>query len=162
LTKTYHGSRLTGQVRSSTHIDGLRVNQDLTGTIATVPTFRTLELAMRNRYFRHFLIGVVAVAAALQWSVVLERTLAAVWAWYKFAGYGGGGHVVVDGPIQVVFLLGSCVLAGIAYALSRGEAHAVGVGVWEKLARLAWSSIALCSLFWFVLMLTPLVAFTRG
>src|SRR5258708_8243759 len=98
-----------------------RVNQNLTGTIATVPTFRTLELAMRNRYFRHFLIGVVAVAAALQWSVVLERTWAAVWAWYKFAGYGGGGHLVVDCSILVVLLLGSCGLSGIAFSLSSRE-----------------------------------------
>lgn len=116
---------------------------------------------MRDGPFRHFFIGVIAVAATLQWSVVLERTCAAFWAWYKFAGYGGGGHIVVARPIQVIFLLGSCALACFGYALSRAEVQAAGAGVWEKVARLAWSSIALCSLFWFALLLTPLVAFTR-
>ena len=143
-----------------TNLSGNRVYQALAGTIATLPVFRTLESAMRNRYFRHSFIGVVAAAAALQWSVVLERTWAAVWALYKFAGYGGGGHIVVDRPVQVVFFLGSCALAGLGYVLSRAEALAVGSGVWEKLARVACSSIALCSLFWFALLLTPLVAFT--
>src|SRR5258705_12202359 len=95
----------------STHFTGYRVNQDLTGTIATVPRFHTLETAMRTRRLRHFFIGVVAIAAALQWSVVLERSWAAVWAWYKFTGYGAGGHIVVGRPVQVVFLLGSCVFA---------------------------------------------------
>ena len=115
---------------------------------------------MRTQLLRHFLIGVVVIAAVLQWTVVLERSWAAVWAWYKFAGYGGGGHIVVGRPIQLVFLLGSCALACIGYALSRAELTAVGTGVWEKLARLAWSSIAVCTLFWFVLLLTPLVAST--
>jgi hypothetical protein len=117
---------------------------------------------MRSRRLRHCFIGVVAIAAALQWSVVLERSWAASWVWYKFAGYGGGGHIVVGRPVQVVFLLGSCLLACIGYALSRAELTAVGAGVWEKLARLAWSSIAVCTLLWFVLLLTPLVAFTRS
>jgi hypothetical protein len=105
-------------------------------------------------HFRHFFIGVVAIAAALQWSVVVERTWAAIWACYKFAGYGGGGHIVVGRRLQALFLLGSCVLASIGCALSRAEGKAVGAGVWERLARLAWSSIAVYSLFWFVLLLT--------
>ena len=112
-------------------------------------------------HFRHFLIGTVAIAAALQWIVVLERTWAAVWAWYKSVGYGGGGHIVVGRRIQVLFLLGSSLLACIGYVLSIAEVKAVGVGVWERLARLVWSSIAVCSLYWFVLLLTPLVAFTE-
>jgi len=45
--------------------------------------FRTTE------YGRRLLIGIIAIAAILQWSVVIERAWAAVWAWYKFAGYGG-------------------------------------------------------------------------
>ena len=143
-------------------MSGYRVNQDLTGTIATVPRLHTLESAMRTIRLRHLSIGVVAIAAALQWCVVLDRSWAAAWAWYKFAGYGGGGHIVVGLPVQVVFLLGSCVLACIGYALSRAELAAVGAGVWETFARLAWSSIAVCTLLWFVLLLTPLVMFARN
>ena len=146
---------------TDTYVDDYRVNRDLTGTIATLPRFRTLESAMRAPFFRHFFIGFIGAAAALQWTVVLERTWAAVWAWYKFAGYGDGGHIVVTPFVQVVFLVGSCVLVCIGYALYRAEARAAGAGVWEKLARLAWSSIAVCTLFWFFLLLTPLVAFTR-
>ena len=116
---------------------------------------------MRATSFRHFFIGFITLAAALQWTVVLERTWAAVWAWYKFAGYGDGGHIVVTPFIQVVFLVGSCVLACIGYVLYRTESRAAGTGVWEKLARLAWSSIAVCSLLWSILLLTTLVAFTR-
>jgi hypothetical protein len=115
---------------------------------------------MRTRRLRHFFIGVVAIAAALQWSVVLERSWAAVWAWYKFTGYGAGGHIVVGRPVQVVFLLGSCVFACIGYTLSKAELTAVRAGFWGKLARLAWSSIAVCTLLWFVLLLTPLVKLT--
>jgi hypothetical protein len=137
-----------------------RANRDLTATIATLPRFRTLETAMRTRRLRHFFIGVVVIAAALHWSVVLERSWVAVWVWYKFTDYGGGGHIVVGRPGQVVFLLGSCVFACIGYALSRAKSTAVGAGVQWKLARLAWSSTAVCTLLWFVLLLTPLVTFT--
>jgi hypothetical protein len=151
----------TGKVRTKTHLDDYPVYQDLTGTIAAVPRFRTLESAMRSLlHFRHFFIGVAAIASALQWSIVVERTWAAIWACYKFTGYGGG-HIVVGRRIQVLFLLGSCVLACICYALSRAERKAVGAGVWERLAQLVWVSIAVCTLFWFVLLLTPLVAFTQ-
>ena len=153
--------RQIGNMGSSTYLSDLRVNRDLAGTIANVPKFYTLESAMRTRPLRRFFIGVVAIAAALQWSVVLDRSWAAVWAWYKFAGYdGGGGHIVVARPVQVVFLLGSCVLGCIGYALSRAELTAVGAGIWDKFARLAWSSIAVCTLIWFVLLMTPLVTFT--
>jgi hypothetical protein len=153
-------NRLFGQVRPSTHMDGNRVNRDLTSTIATVPRLHTRESAMRTRRLRHFFIGVVALAAALLWSVVLERSWAAVSAWYKFTDYGGGGHIVVGRLDQAVFLLGSCVFACIGYALSRAKSTAVGAGVQGKLARLAWSAIAVCILLWFVLLLTPLVTFT--
>jgi len=61
---------------------------------------------MRTLLLRHFVTGIVAIAAALQWSVVLERTWAAVWAWYKFAGYGGGGHIVVGPPYSGRVLAG--------------------------------------------------------
>src|SRR5271154_6392221 len=34
LTKTYHGSRITGHLATSTHLSGLRVNQDLDCPVA--------------------------------------------------------------------------------------------------------------------------------
>jgi hypothetical protein len=111
-------------------------------------------------HFRRFLIALIATAALLQWSVVLERTWAAAWAWYKFDGYGGGGHIVVGRTTQIVFLLGSGVLAAVGYALFRAESTG-GSGLWRGVSRFGWLSITLCTLFWIALLVSPLVTFQR-
>jgi len=94
------------------------------------------------------LIVTTTVGAALQWAVVLERTSAAVWARWKFSGYGGGGHIVVGQSTQVAFLLGSGVLAAVGYSLWRAEKIEDGSRFWCGVSRLAWLSILVCTVFW--------------
>lgn len=110
---------------------------------------------------RRFLIVTIATAAVLQWLVVLERATAAVWAWYEFVGYGGGGHIVVGHTIQAVFLVASAVVAVIGYALSNAERQGGDSRVWQYLAQFGWVSIAICTSFWMALLLSPLVTFRR-
>ena len=108
---------------------------------------------------RRLLIAMIATAAVLQWAIVLERASAAVWAWYKFVGYGGGGHIVVGRMTQVLFLLGSVALAGTGCALSKAESSGAGSMVWRNLAQFGWSSITVCIGFWIILLVSPLVTF---
>lgn len=118
-------------------------------------------MARELEYFRRFLIAVIAAGAVLQWAVVLERASAAVWAWYKFSGFGGGGHIVVGRTPQVVFLLGSVVIAALGYGLSSAEASGGDSGLWRGVARFGWLSITVCTLFWIALLVSPLVTFQR-
>lgn len=112
--------------------------------------------------FRRFLIALIATVALLQWAVVLERACAAVWAWYKFFGYSGGGHIVVARTTQVVFLFGSAVLIAVGYSLFRAESKVGGSGLWRGISRFGWLSITACTLIWIVLLLSPLVTFQRA
>lgn len=116
-------------------------------------------IAKKLERLRRPLIAATAIAALLQWAVVLERSWAAVWAWYKFFGHGGGGHIVVGQTTQVVFILGSAVVAGIGYLLFKAESKITDSGIWKRLARFAWSSVTVCILFWIVLLVSPLVRF---
>jgi len=116
-------------------------------------------MAKELEHFRRFLIALIGTAALLQWAVVLERTWAAAWAWYKFVGYGGGGHIVVGRTTQIVFLLGSGVLAAVGYALSRAESG--GSGLWRGVSRFGWLSITVCTLLWIALLVSRLVTFQR-
>jgi len=101
----------------------------------------------------------IAVTACLQWSIVLERSWAAAWAWYKFLDYGGGGHIVVGWMAQIVFIIGSIALAGIGHALSKAESSEGGSVFWRRLAQFGWSAISICALVWIALLLSPLVTF---
>jgi len=109
--------------------------------------------------FRRFLIVAVVAAALLQWTIVLERTAAAVWAWYKFVGYGGGGYIVVGRTIQIIFVLGSCLVAAVGYALFRAESSGGGSGLWLGVSRFGWLSITVCTLCWIVVLMSPLAKF---
>src|SRR5258706_130517 len=117
-----------------------------------------LKVTNKFERLRRFLIAIVAVAAVLQWAVVLERLLAAVWAWYKFVGYGGGGHIVVSQRTQAVFLFGSGVVAALGYVLFKVESRSTGSRVWRSLAWFGWSTTTVCVLFWIAFLLSPLVA----
>jgi hypothetical protein len=110
-----------------------------------------------SEFVRRVLILAIATAAALQWAVVTERIWAAIWAWYKFAGFGGGGHIVVGRTTQMVFFLGSTALAVVGYLLSKAEAGGASK-VWRVAARYGWLSIVVCTVFWAGFLLTPLVA----
>ena len=112
-------------------------------------------------YIRRFFIAAIAVAAVLQWTVVLERTWAALWAWYKFWGYGGGGHIAVGVVTQGVFFLGSAALAALGYALCRAESKGGGSRLWHSVSKFGWMSITACTLLWLALLLSPLATFHR-
>ena len=107
---------------------------------------------------RRSLVVVVAIAAVSQWVLVVERAAAAVWAYYKYAGYGGGGHIAVGAPTQTVFFLGAGGLAVLGYYLARIES-ARGSVVWRGIARLGWLAITLCTALWAALLASPLVVF---
>ena len=110
---------------------------------------------------RRALIGAIAIAAVLQWAVVVERSLAAIWAWYKFWGYGDHGYIDVGRRTQVLFLFGSCAMASIAYGLGRIERKGVGLKAWRRIAAFGWMSITICTLCWMGLLLSPLARFYR-
>ena len=108
-----------------------------------------------------FLIMIVAAAAALQWAVVAERVWAAVWAWYKFTGYGGGGHIVVGRTTQIAFSCGSVALAVVGYWLSKSTLDHTSV-IWRGAAQFSWVSIIVCTVLWWAVLLSPLLAFRSG
>jgi len=111
-------------------------------------------------FVRRVLISAIAIAAVLQLAVVIERSLAAVWAWYKFHGYGGDGHIDVGRTSQTAFLLGSCLFAAIGYALFRVESRTVGSKAWRRISAVSWVSITICTLFWIGLLVSPLAKFS--
>jgi hypothetical protein len=119
-------------------------------------------MARRVERLRRFFIIVIIAAACAQWAIVLERATAAAWTWYKFVGYGGGGHIVVGRTIQVIFILGSAALAAVGHWLWKVESRADSSTLWLKSAQLGWTSIAVCTLFWIILLATPLVIFERS
>jgi hypothetical protein len=106
-------------------------------------------------------IAAIAAAALLQWVLVLERSWAAVWAWFKFNGFGGGGHIDVGGATQALFLFGSTCMALAGYALAKAQEGEAGSRAWARIARLSWTSIILCTALWVLLLLSPLVEFRR-
>jgi hypothetical protein len=112
--------------------------------------------------FRRVLISAIAVVAILQWSVVFERLWAAVWAWYKFEGYGEHGYIDVGQTTQGLFLLGSCLVAAIGYALFRAESGTASSKAWRRIGAFGWASIIVCTLCWIGLLASPLVKFYRA
>jgi hypothetical protein len=100
----------------------------------------------------------VATVAILEWTVVVDRASAAVWAWYKFVGYGGGGRVVVGRNTQMVFFLLSTVLAILGYLLSKAE-FGGGSKVWSGIAQFGCLAIVVCAIFWGAFLVSPLVTF---
>src|SRR6266568_4665578 len=112
-------------------------------------------------FLRRTLIVAIAVAAILQLVIIIDRSWAALWAWYKFVGDGGGGHIVLRGSTQATFFVGSSVLAGVGYQLWRSERRETGTRLWRGLAQFGWSSIVVSLLFWIALVASPLVTFAH-
>jgi hypothetical protein len=115
-------------------------------------------IAMFPKSLRRLLILTVAIVAVLEWSVVLDRVCAALWAWYKFVGYGGGGHVVVGRNTQEAFFLLSVLLATVGYFLSKAEMGSSS-RVWSSVAQLGWLAIVVCVIFWGAFLATPFISF---
>jgi hypothetical protein len=110
---------------------------------------------------RRALVVLILVFAVLQWKLILERGCAAFWAWYMFYGYGGGGYLDVNGKLQIVFLLGSGLLALFGRALARSEAAFGDSVVWKRLATAGWLLLAGGGLIWLAVVMSPVVEFRR-
>jgi hypothetical protein len=95
-------------------------------------------------------IVVAAIIAALQWIVVGERAWAAAWASYKYAGKG---HISVTQGIQVCFFACSSILIASAYLLQRLS----NLPHWRNLARVVFFSATSCTLFWVIILFSPIV-----
>ncbi len=105
---------------------------------------------------RRVLAVALAALAIAQWAVVLERTLAALWQFFKFASYGGGGHIDVGRTTQIVFLIGSVLVGSVAGVLWRGMGDEDSKP-WKRLALLSCLSVAGCTVLWAILLASPLV-----
>jgi len=107
------------------------------------------------------LLGIpfVLIAAVVQWAVLLERTLAVVWEWYKFHGYGGS-QITVGKNTQVLFYLLSSLTAliGLIFSRQAGDAGASEL-IRRKVSRISVLAIVIGMLFWTVILLSPLVTF---
>lgn len=101
----------------------------------------------------------ILIAALAQWSLLLERTWAAIWAWYKFYGYGGGGHITVGKNTQILFYILSIILALVGLMLSHQSNNYIASRVRKKLIRLGSFALVLGTLFWTVILMSPFVMF---
>lgn len=103
---------------------------------------------------RKYLICLVLLGSALQWSVIGERLVAALWTWYKFSTpYSGGGHITVGGNAQIAFYLLSTGMLAIAVWAKPSQPR------WRTMARLSMLSIGCGVLVWTAVLLSPLTTF---
>lgn len=115
-------------------------------------------MAISLKLVRRIIILMIAAVAVLEWTVVIDRVCAAVWAWYKFVGYGGGGHIVVGRNTQMMFYSLSTVLAIVGSLVSKAELGDSS-NVWKGVAQFGWLAIVVCAVLWSIFLLTPLVTF---
>ena len=106
---------------------------------------------------RWLLVGVpiVCVGTVVQWIVVLDRIREAVWGWYKFKGYGGGGELTVSAAAQLEFFVASAVLLGAALWMAR-EARDCRRQVY-LLARATMWLLLIAVIVWAAVLGSPLV-----
>jgi hypothetical protein len=98
----------------------------------------------------------VAVAGIFQWSVILERTSAALWSWYKFsAPYGVGGHITVGWRAQIAFYLCSLALILLAVLVKPEQ------GRWKIASKYSTILLVAGMLAWTVMLLSPLAVLRR-
>ena len=109
------------------------------------------------RQSRIIFVVMAIFAAMLQWIILLERLIAAIWGWYKFHGYGGGGQITVAKSTQVVFYLISSVLLLASVLLSRRTANDVNEQWLTRAARFVSYSFAAGIVFWSLMLVSPLV-----
>jgi hypothetical protein len=107
------------------------------------------------------LIGtlLVVTAAFVQWAVLLEQTWAVIWAWYKFYGYGGGGHITVGKDTQLLFYMLSSLTAFIGLIISRLSNNDATSCIQKRLSRIGSFALVTGMLFWTTILMSPLVVF---
>jgi hypothetical protein len=106
-------------------------------------------------------IAVVGCAAALaiEWFVVSERIIAAVWNWYKFLGYGGSAGIDVGWRAQQMFYLLSAAFAAICFLVCRTSKNTK----YGFIARWELRGFVTAVVVWTAVLASPLVApFSTG
>jgi len=105
---------------------------------------------------RKYLICLVFAAGVLQWSIVGERLIAVLWAWYEFSGpYGGGGHITVGRNAQLAFYVLSAILLAIAAWATPQQPR------WRMAGRLSMLLVGAGVAVWTAVLLSPLAKFTH-
>lgn len=108
-----------------------------------------------TNWIRSGAVATLVLIALLQWVVVLERCWAALWQWYKFAGYGDGGYITVGLFTQIAFFVVSIVIASVGFVLSHYAENAF-LAVTSKLAAI---SLLAGILVWAGVLVSPLAVF---
>ena len=104
-------------------------------------------------------IIIVTIATIVQWIILVERSWAAVWGWYKFQGYGGGGQITVGKSSQLLFYLLSITVAAVALILSGREDNNKTARICKKIARIALTGLVVGMIYWTIMLASPLVSF---
>lgn len=107
-----------------------------------------------KRSLQYAIVAFGAVALALQWSVVGERTVAALWNWYKFVGYGGAEPLSVGRHAQALFfcLTFACAAFLLVATRLRPESRCAKLATWEYRGLLSAAAL------WGVVLISPIVA----
>ena len=100
------------------------------------------------------------LAAFVQLSIILERTVAAGWAWYAFSGYGKPSPVTVHFSSQVIFLVVSAFAFLVGLLSYRASGSSLSALV-RSTFRYSIIAIFLGIIWWSVLLVTPLVLVIR-
>jgi hypothetical protein len=112
------------------------------------------EFAVDNA--KKYVICLVLVVGVFEWSIIGERLVAALWAWYKFSvPYGGGGHITVGVNAQVTFYVLSAIMLAIAAWAMPPQPR------WRTAARFSILFIGGGVVVWTAVLLSPLATFTH-
>jgi hypothetical protein len=103
----------------------------------------------------------VIIFALLQWLIILERSVAALWAWYQFHGYGGGGTITLGVRSQVTFYFLTVVISALGFWFSWtvSDNNRDRSGFLNRAAGVAAVAMIAGMFLWSGLLLSPLVSF---
>jgi hypothetical protein len=99
------------------------------------------------------------VTAVVQWLVILERTWAAGWEWYKFHGYTAQGAITVGVASQALFYVLTAVAASIGFAVMRLSNQSDHSRFVARIITAGISALVIGAVFWTGMLLSPLVTF---